>query len=134
MVDQAGIDAAALEATEEAEGNLAYTRYVMDAGLSGDFVDLMAALAPCVMGYGEIGTRLLRDAAADTPYRDWIETYGGADYQDLCRSVGALIDRALAARVGGPAAPRWAALQSRFDIATRLEVGFWDMGLAGTGK
>ena len=40
---------------EEALGNLAYTRYVLEAGFSGDFLDLMAALAPCVLGYGEIG-------------------------------------------------------------------------------
>ena len=52
----------------------------LDAGHSGDFLDLMAALAPCVLGYGEIGARLA-DAAGDTPYADWIATYAGAEYQ-----------------------------------------------------
>ncbi|MBV0892730.1 TenA family protein, partial [Paracoccus sp. Z118] len=87
-----GIDAAALEAAEEAPENLAYTRYVLEAGYSGDFLDLLAALAPCVLGYGEIGLRLARDAVPDTPYRDWIDTYAGAPYQAACREVGALID------------------------------------------
>ncbi|MEO0752152.1 MAG: TenA family protein, partial [Pseudomonadota bacterium] len=54
----AGIDEATLFATEERAENLAYTRYVLDAGHSGDLLDLLAALAPCVMGYGEIGRAL----------------------------------------------------------------------------
>src|SRR5699024_74137 len=84
-----GIDAAALEAAEEAPENLAYTRYVLEAGYSGDFLDLLAALAPCVLGYGEIGLRLARNAAPDTPYRDWIDTYAGDAFQGTCREVGA---------------------------------------------
>ena len=129
---EAGIDAAALEATVEAAENLAYTRYVLEAGYSGGFLDLMAALAPCVMGYGEIGARLAADKSSDE-YGDWIATYGGADYQGLCRDVGAMIDAALARRFGADftAAPGFAALGARFETATRLEVGFWDMGMQG---
>ena len=62
------------DAVEEPE-NLAYTRYVLDAGLSGDLVDLLAALAPCIFGYGEIGARLAKQTAEDNPYAEWIETY-----------------------------------------------------------
>ncbi|MEO1552056.1 MAG: thiaminase II [Pseudomonadota bacterium] len=127
-----GLSEEALFATQEAPQNMAYTRYVMDAGLSGDYLDLMAALAPCVLGYGEIGARLLADHAPDTPYRDWIATYGGAEYQELCAQVGAVIDRAAEARLGDLAtSPRLGALQTRFTQATTLEVGFWDMGLSG---
>jgi len=125
-----GIDAAALEATEEAAANLAYTRYVLEAGYSGDFLDLMAALAPCVLGYGEIGARL---AGSGGPYTDWIETYGGAEYQALCHDVGSLIDGALVHRLGPDWAklPRARHLSQRFATATRLETGFWQMGLEG---
>jgi len=127
---KAGIDTVTLEATEEAAANLAYTRYVLEAGFSGDFLDLMAALAPCVLGYGEIGARL---KGSGGPYADWIETYGGADYQGLCRDVGALIDSALVHRLGPgwTALPRAGQLAARFATATRLEVGFWQMGLDG---
>ena len=59
----AGIDTAAMLATPEAVGNMAYTRYVLEAGYSGDFLDLLAALMPCVLGYGEIGARLGREGA-----------------------------------------------------------------------
>lgn len=127
-----GIDEATLFNASEAVENLAYTRYVMDAGLQGDFLDMMAALAPCVMGYGEIGARLTVEKAEDTPYAEWIATYAGAEYQEVCRSVGALIDSAVDRRLGDLAtAPGAARLQARFTKATELEVGFWQMGLNG---
>ncbi|MCZ0811765.1 MAG: TenA family protein [Pseudomonadota bacterium] len=128
----AGISEAALSQAEEKTQNIAYTRYVLDAGHSGDFLDLLAALAPCVLGYGEIGARLSREATSDI-YADWIATYAGKDYQQVCRDVGGLIDAAIARRLG-PApqdSPRWAHLADRFATATRLEVGFWDMGFEG---
>lgn len=126
----AGIDEATLFATQERQENLAYTRYVLDAGHSGDLLDLLAALAPCVMGYGEIGAHLAAAKTSDT-YDDWIDTYASDDYQQLCRDVGALMDGAVARRIGDGAttSPRWSSLQARFAMATQLEVGFWDMGL-----
>jgi len=126
-----GIPEAELFAARELPQNLVYTRYVLDAGHSGDFLDLMAALAPCVLGYGEIGTRLAADAG-ETPYAEWIATYSGTDYQSTCREVGALIDTAVARRLG-PAPvdnPRWPRLCARFETATQLEVDFWGMGLS----
>lgn len=128
-----GIDEETLFAATEHTSNLAYTRYVLDAGQSGDLADMLAALAPCVMGYGEIGARLGADHAADTPYRDWIDIYSGDEYQSLCVSVGELIDAALERRIGTDfeTAARWPVLTDRFVTATRLEAGFWDMGLAG---
>ncbi|WP_299820435.1 TenA family protein [uncultured Jannaschia sp.] len=126
-----GIPEAELFAAREAPQNLAYTRYVLDAGHSGDFLDLMAALAPCVLGYGEIGARL-GAKAGPTPYADWIATYAGAEYQRTCREVGALIDAAVARRLGEAPerSPRWPRLCARFETATRLEVDFWGLGLS----
>jgi len=127
-----GLSEADLFATKEHNHNIAYTRYVLDAGHSGDLLDLLAALAPCVLGYGEIGLRLARERSADTPYGDWIETYAGEDTQTLCRDVGTLIDGAMTRRLGSDPqnSPRWAALSNRFETATRLEAGFWAMNLA----
>jgi thiaminase/transcriptional activator TenA len=127
---QAGIDERTLFATQERQENLAYTRYVLDAGHSGDLLDLLAALAPCVMGYGEIGNHLAATKTSDT-YAEWIKTYASAEYQQVCHDVGMLIDGAVARRLGDDpmASPRWTTLQARFAMATQLEVGFWDMGL-----
>lgn len=129
-----GISQAELEATPERKENLAYTRYVLEAGYSGDFLDLMAALAPCVFGYGEIGLRLA-GKAGDTPWRDWIDTYAGAEFQEACRAAGVLIDKALTRRLGTTweQQPRWERLCARFEIATRLEEDFWAMGLRPEG-
>jgi thiaminase/transcriptional activator TenA len=128
---EAGIPETELLATEERAENAAYTRFVMDAGFSGDFLALLAALAPCVLGYGEIGARLMVERSSED-YADWIAAYGGEDYQALCRSVGLLLDTALERRYGPGYAdlPVWRDLCRTFAQATRLEVGFWQMGLA----
>lgn len=128
---EAGLSEADLFAAEEHPANLAYTRYVLDAGHSGNFLDLIAALAPCVMGYGEIGARL-GPVPSDHPYSDWITTYAGDEYQQVCRDAGALFDGAVARRLGDApeSTPGWTRLCLRFSTATRLEVAFWDMGLS----
>ena len=125
-----GIGEDELRRTPEAAENMAYTRYVLEAGFSGDFLDLVTALAPCVLGYGEIGHRLLGGPHANA-YRPWIETYGGNEYQELCRTVGAMLDRAATDRLGGEPerTPRWPRLVEHFRNATRLEERFWAMGL-----
>lgn len=126
-----GITAQVLADTPESPANMAYTRYVQATGYAGDILDLLAALAPCVLGYGEIGHR---HADSGGPYGAWTATYGGEEYQALCRQTGALIDDALEARLGPdwPALPRAAMLARHFHQATQLEVGFWQMGLDRT--
>lgn len=130
ICEAAGISQDDLFATAERAENLAYTRFVLEAGYSGDLLDLLAALAPCVMGYGEIGTRLKAEATSDT-YADWINTYSGEDYQGSCQAVGTLLDAALTRRLGEDFAntPRWDRLCQTFRTATELEVQFWQMGL-----
>ncbi|MCT4557619.1 MAG: thiaminase II [Pelagimonas sp.] len=125
-----GISEAELFATAERSENLAYTRYVLEAGYSGDLLDLLVALAPCVMGYGEIGARLATEATSDT-YADWINTYAGDEYQGTCAAVGEMLDAAVIRRLGADfdTSPRWSRLCDRFRTATELEVSFWQMGL-----
>lgn len=132
ICEREGISRETLEAAEEAVPNLAYTRYVLDSGFSGDFLDVLAALAPCVLGYGEIGLRLASTAAPDTPYREWIDTYAGDEFQQACHEVGQLLDAAVLRRLGpdATASPRWQELSRRFATATRLEIGFWGLGRA----
>lgn len=125
----AGISREALEGATEHPANLAYTRYVLEAGFSGDFLDLIAALVPCVLGYGEIGLRLAHEATSET-YADWIGTYSGEEYQEVCTAVADLIENAVRRRLGTEleTARRWESLQHRFSTATRLEVAFWSIG------
>lgn len=126
-----GISEEDLLGAKEAPENMAYTRYVMDAGINGDLLDLLSTLAPCVFGYGEIGLRLNDQPDTLPEYRQWIDTYASGEYQDVCRTVALLIEKTAINRLG-PAFtenPRWSDLCRRFDVATRLEVDFWQMGL-----
>jgi thiaminase/transcriptional activator TenA len=108
---------------------LAYTRYVLDAGMRSDFLSLAVALAPCVIGYAEIAARLATGAnarRATNPYRVWIDEYAGAPYREVAAKARAQLDR-LAERYATPA--REAELIATFKEASRLEAAFWDMGL-----
>jgi thiaminase len=75
-------------ATREASANLAYTRYVLEKGLSGDRLDLRVAIAPCLLGYGEIGVRLANDPNTKregNPYYPWIQNYAKDGFQQAVR-------------------------------------------------
>lgn len=126
---QFGITPEQMEAVEEAPANLAYTRYVLERGMAGDLLDLHVALAPCVIGYGEIGTRLASEYAAtllDNPYREWIEMYSGDEYQQVVKDAIVQIDRLAAERATDA---RFASLCEVFRRATQLECDFWQLGL-----
>ena len=123
-----GLSASDLEQAAPAVEMLAYTRYVLDAGMRGDLLSLKVALAPCVIGYAEIATRLAAQAnanAATNPYRVWIAEYAGAPYQEVAANARAHLE-ALADRYATPA--REAELIAIFREATRLEADFWEMG------
>jgi len=124
-----------LKATPEDPANAAYTRFVLERGFTGDLADLLAALMPCVIGYAEIGFRLASDPATKrlgNAYDAWIATYGGNDYQSGAAAAAAQLERVLTRRLGPEhwTHPRWAELAASFSTATRLEIGFWEMGLA----
>jgi len=108
---------------------LAYTRYVLDAGMRGDLLALKVALAPCVIGYAEIATRLASrpDAhAATNPYRVWIAEYAGSPYQEVAaKSAGRTWK---ISPISTPRPAREAELIVIFKEATRLEADFWEMG------
>ena len=120
-----GLDEAAMAAEPEAQETVAYTRFVLDCGAAGDLLDLHVALAPCVLGYAEIGARLAAQAAPGNGYARWVEAYAGTEYRAVAHAALDTLDR-LAARRGGAA--RLAALQATFNTATRLETAFWEMG------
>lgn len=126
-----GISEEALFNTREEPENLAYTRYVLDCGQSGDFLDLLTSLVPCANGYAEIGVNLAATAKLGTPYQNWIDTYAGSDFQDMCHTLGKLFDQAAISRIGADFenSPRWPELCNIFATASRLEADFWQMGL-----
>ncbi|MEL0553325.1 MULTISPECIES: TenA family protein [Enterobacteriaceae] len=127
-----GLDEALMAAEREAPETVNYTRYVLDIGHSGDALDLLVALMPCVAGYAEIGLGLLHDPETrftDNPYASWIRNYGDAGYLDGVTAAMGLLETLWQQR---GAESRFAELSEIFATATRLEANFWQMGLNAT--
>ncbi|ADZ70782.1 thiaminase II [Polymorphum gilvum] len=129
-----GLSRADLDAAREERATTAYTRFVLDAGMQGDLLDLQVALAPCIMGYAEIGARLASSAPmarhADHPYGRWIGEYAGTAYQEVAAAFAGWMDRVAAIYANDPRLPR---LEALFRQASLLEADFWQMGLEAAG-
>lgn len=124
-----GLSPSAIEAAPELQATVAYTRFVLDCGAAGDLLDLHVALAPCVIGYAEIGRRLAPNGVAALghhPYREWIGEYAGDGYQEVATAARRHLDD-LAARA--MTEQRFDELARLFGQASRLEADFWQMGL-----
>ena len=126
-----GISISDLENADEENENIAYTRYVLELGYSGDFLDLLSALAPCVLGYGEIGLNCQNSNPKTLMYKKWIETYSSIEYQNVCENVSGLIDKAFLLRLGNnfENTYKWKKVNQIFKKATLLEVDFWNMAI-----
>ena len=124
-----GLSPAEVEKTPESLATLAYTRFVLEAGQSGDLLDLYVALAPCMVGYAEIGSALSTNKtkqAAENPYDVWINEYASDAYQQIASDTVDLIDTLAETSFTEKRYPK---LRELFRQATRLEADFWEMGL-----
>jgi thiaminase/transcriptional activator TenA len=127
---QWGITEADMEAETEDFGTVAYTRYVLDAGMTGELVDLYAALAPCAIGYAVIGKALIESPTTvleGNPYRSWIELYAGEDFQSGVQVSIERLDKLL--KEIELDSQRGQELIQVFKTATRMEIAFWQQGL-----
>ncbi|KLE51417.1 TenA family protein [Klebsiella aerogenes] len=132
--EQWGLSEDAMALQSEAMETINYTRYVLDIGHSGDALDLLAALLPCVAGYAEIGLGLLHNPQTnlhDNPYAPWIRNYGDESY---LQGVNAAIDLLETLWQQRGAESRFAGLSDIFTTATQLEGNFWQMGLNAAGQ
>ncbi|XWY21352.1 thiaminase II [Bisgaard Taxon 45] len=122
-----GIDEQTLFSTEESAACVAYTRYVLDAGMTGGLAELYTALAPCAIGYAVIAKHIVEGdvSPATNPYQAWIDTYSGEEFQTAAQHAIATLD-ALCADLSEAQITK---LQSIFNTATRMESAFWQMGL-----
>nr|WP_155125720.1 thiaminase II [Pseudovibrio flavus] len=110
---------------------LSYTQYVLETGNRGDLLDLKIALAPCVIGYGEIAANLAKVPGAldnSNPYAEWIKEYSSPEYQEHMHGAIAELE-GLAQRYLTD--NRRERAHKIFKTATDLEANFWQMGLEG---
>lgn len=135
LTERWGIPRAELEAAAEKQATVAYTRYVLDTGMAGDVLDLHVALAPCTIGYAEIGAhlqpRLAEQGGQDAhPYGEWIAEYSGPDFTAASHAA---IEQFDVLAGGGLTDRRLDELTDVFRTATRLEIDFWQQALDSTG-
>ncbi|TKY84641.1 hypothetical protein EX895_006543 [Sporisorium graminicola] len=122
-----GISANELEhETMESAATLTYTRYVLDTARSGDSLDLLVAVSPCMVGYAQVGLWLAqhRKENIHKDYAAWIEAYSSDDFQRVVQRAMRLVE-AKAAR-DAPSSHRLCQLQKTWNAACRLEAGMWD--------
>ena len=126
-----GISKTDLENANEENENIAYTRYVLEAGYSGDLLDLLAALIPCVLGYGEIGLNNAKVIPEDYMYHKWLKTYSSKEYQKICDEVANMFDNAILLRLDKnyKDSYKWNNIKKIFSKAVLLEVDFWNMAM-----
>lgn len=86
------ITRAQLLSLPESVTSIAYSRYVLDTSSKGDLLDLRVVTAPCLIGYGQVGARLVEgegvgfDKSEGNPYWGWIAEYGGDWYQGAVKT------------------------------------------------
>ncbi|MBE2899079.1 thiaminase II [Pasteurellaceae bacterium 20609_3] len=118
-----GVGQAQLMALDEHPATVAYTRYVLDVGLQGRLSNLHCALAPCIIGYGEIGAHY--HTTDDNPYASWIAMYKSDEYQAVRHAEIDTLNQLLR----DVPASQHAVLQKQFNTAVNMEIAFWQMGL-----
>jgi thiaminase (transcriptional activator TenA) len=102
---------------EPSRATLAYTDFLLRVAWSAPISHVVAAMTPCMRLYAHLGQRLATDAADDTPYREWIETYSHEDFEALARRMEALLD---AYDDGGDA------IAEHYRTAMNLELDFFE--------
>lgn len=124
-----GVDVDSLSYKDESLTNIAYTRYLLSVGQSGDYLDMLCALSACAIGYAYIGETIYNDldetVLKNHPYREWILTYSGKEFQDEIRSFKDFFN----AYTNSISEKKFKKLSEIFYTTVRLEVAFWQHSL-----
>ena len=66
--------------------NSAYTDHILRVGKNGNNLDIFTGLAPCIIGYGEIGFKLSKIKNwKKSKYSSWIKMYSSKEYQQIAK-------------------------------------------------
>ena len=117
-----GIGAEAFAATPLTPACDHYVAYLMATAYAEPFEVLLGALLPCFWIYAEVGRDILARESAGNPYRAWIDTYSGTEFQDAVARMIAATDEA----ARGASSTVRERMHKAFTHATRLEWMFWD--------
>ena len=113
--------------TPESAACISYTRYLLDCGMTGGLPELYAAVTPCALGYAQVARYITENypKLPSNPYQAWIDTYSSPEYQQAAQETVDFLT-ALCEPLNDA---QFAHIQQIFTTATRMEIGFWQMGL-----
>jgi thiaminase/transcriptional activator TenA len=103
----------------------AYTDFVLAVAALEPVGHIAAAMAPCMRLYAYLGQQLAAQTKPENPYREWVITYSGPEFEALGRRLEELLDR-----YGGDP-DRLAGLYRR---AMELELRFFDAAIAAPSR
>lgn len=110
------------EAEAMSEATLFYTSYLLATAAHRSREELAAALLPCFWVYLEVARELKKGLRSGNPYADWITQYSSAGYEKDVIRMKEVVDELASAAT--PALRN--KMLAAFEIATRLELRFWD--------
>ncbi len=117
-----GVDAADFAATPPSPACAHYVGFLIATAAMGGAAEAVAALLPCFWIYRDVGAAIHATAQPGNPYRAWIDTYAGADFDAATTAMCELADRLGAGASAGEAAR----MQAAFSRSAVLEWMFWD--------
>jgi thiaminase (transcriptional activator TenA) len=95
----------------------AYTNFLLAVAALEPVGHIVAAMTPCARLYAYLGQRLAAQTKPESPYREWVLTYSGAQFEAQARRLEVLLDR-----YGGD----HDRLASLYQQAMELELQFFD--------
>jgi thiaminase/transcriptional activator TenA len=98
-----------------------YVAFLIATGFREPLAVHLAALLPCFWIYREIGCHIHMRATADNPYRAWIDTYAGTEFEAAVNLMITTTDKI----ADGQADSLCARMHAAFTRATQLEWIFW---------
>jgi thiaminase/transcriptional activator TenA len=99
-----------------------YVAFLLASGFREPLPVHLAALLPCFWIYREVGWHIHAGAPPDNPFRAWIDTYAGEEFDAAVTAMIATAD-AIGGRQSEATRER---MQAAFTRATQLEWMFWD--------
>jgi thiaminase/transcriptional activator TenA len=114
-----GPDTAPREPSPECLG---YTSFLLATAYHEPWEVLLAALLPCFWIYWHVGQAIAREAAANNPYRAWIDTYADEAFGAVVQQVISATDRAAEAASHAVRGR----MMTAFVRSTQFEWLFWD--------
>ena len=70
----------------------AYTDFLLRVAWQNSVAEIFAAIVPCMRLYLFLGEELSGRLRPDHPYQDWIRTYSGGEFHQLCARIESLLD------------------------------------------